>query len=464
MKTKPLGLALFLTAILSAVLFSSCRKEAGTVENRAVTAGTMKLGTPNVLSGTLGTGHTIRDTIRLSNAFTWHLSGLVYLDAEDVLVIQPGTLIVGDVSTTTGTPGGGLIVSKNAKIFAEGTVASPIIFTSERYNTNPVPGDWAGIILLGNAPTNAPATTRVEGISPAYPNDVTYGGTNHLDNSGVMKYVRIEYAGWEESLDNEINGLTMAGVGAGTTIDYVEVFKPLDDAFEWFGGNVNASHLVAVDARDDLFDTDRGYMGSISFALGLTDTTRSDHSRSNGIEDDNDPFSSSSVPVTHPKFNYLTIIGLPTAAIAASLRTLPSGLTGRYGAGAHLRRNSEFEIKNSIFLGYTNGILIDSTPGIPGTYYKFLNGISFLQNTFVHGFVNAYAKQTGSTVIKITPPPPGNNLGYETPNPNANIQLVAPFIRIQPSNYVPLSLSAARNAGAFPLGNTTWANGWTRLR
>ncbi|NSL89009.1 hypothetical protein ECE50_019360 [Chitinophaga sp. Mgbs1] len=462
MKTKSFGLALLSAAALSAALFSSCKKEGQVADGRAVSAIQDVPASP-ILSGVLGTGHFTKDTILLTSGITWHLDGLVYVDSSDVLIIQPGTKILGDTSSVSGVAGGGLIITKSAKILADGTAANPIIFTSEKA-TNPQPGDWAGVVLLGKAKTNVPTTTRVEGVTDLAPADATYGGTDDADNSGILRYVRIEYAGFALSLNNELNGLTLAGVGSGTIIDFVEVFKANDDAFEFFGGTVNASHLLAIDAYDDLFDTDNGYKGTISYALGLTDTTRADQSQSNGFESDNNAGGTTATPNTHAKYNYVTIVGLPNAARASQSYTvsLPGGgtATGKYGRAAHLRRNTEFEITNSIFLGYNNGIVFDTNLG--NTYGKFTSGTSLASANFVHGYVNAWATEASNVFTKISAPA-GNN-GYETANPNLNIALLAPFNRNSPANLVPIGSSVAKNAGAFPVGATTWANGWSKLK
>ncbi|PSL49727.1 hypothetical protein CLV51_1011062 [Chitinophaga niastensis] len=460
MKTKSFGLALLSVAALTAAIFSSCKKENRMNDGRAVSASQV-IPSSAVLSGVLGTGHAVRDTILLTSGIEWHLSGLVYVDSSDVLIIQPGTRILGDVSPTAGVAGGGLIVTKNAKILADGQSATtPIVFTSERWNTTPASGDWSGVVLLGNAPTNVPTTTRVEGVTDLTPADATFGGSNAADNSGILRYVRIEYAGFALSLNNELNGLTLAGVGNGTTIDYVEVFKANDDAFEWFGGTVNASHLLAIDALDDMFDTDNGYSGTISYALGLSDTTRADQSQSNGFESDNNATGTTATPVTHAKYNNITIVGLPNAAKASITNGAPSG-TGKYGRAAHLRRNAEFEIKNAIFLGFNNGVVFDTNLG--STYTKFTSGISTASGNYVHGFVNAYATENGGIFTNLAAPT--GNTGYIAANPNGSILLASPFNRSSAANFVPGALAPAgvKASGAFPTGNTTWANGWSKF-
>ncbi|MCW3462817.1 hypothetical protein [Chitinophaga nivalis] len=464
MKNKSFGVALLSTAIVGAALMSSCKKENQINDGRAVSATQVVPASP-VLSGVLGTNHTTKDTILLTSGIEWHLSGLVYVDSADVLIIQAGTRIEGNVSPTTGVAGGGLIITKGAQIIANGTASNPIIFTSERWDSNPVSGDWAGVVLLGKAPTNTPTTKRVEGVPDVSPADATYGGTVSNDNSGSLKFVRIEYAGFALTPNNELNGLTLAGVGSGTTIDYVEVYKANDDAFEFFGGTVNASHLIAVDALDDIFDTDNGYSGTISYALGLSDTTRADISQSNGFESDNDASGSSTSPLTHAKYNYITIVGLPNAAKATATVT-----GGTYGRAAHLRRNTEFEIKNAIFIGFNKGVIFDNTAGT--TYAKFTAGTSTANNVFVHAYATPWATEVSGTATAITTPT--GNFGYSGATANvAAIGLTNPFARNNTSaaaNYITGVGTTAdvANAGAFP-GGLDWtivggSSSWTRFK
>lgn len=344
----------------------------------------------------------ITTDLHLSSNVLYKLSGLVFVTGNHTLTIDPGTRIVGLAGATDGSvAGGGLVITRGSKIMAVGTSSCPIVFTSYRYDNNPQSGDWSGVILLGKAPTNNyPAS--IEGInSTLYPGiDVLYGSDapDANDNSGTLKFVRIEYGGYVLSPNNEINGLTLGGVGAGTTIDYVEVFKANDDSFEFFGGTVNPSHIISVDGLDDMFDTDNGYSGTISYALGMSDVTRPDVSQSNGLESDNDGGGSSNTPNTHAHYNHITIIGLPNSTLASEQITVPpngnsSSGTGRYGRAAHLRRGAEFEIQNGIFLGFNYGLSIDTALG--NTKGKYFSGTSFVTNTFVHAFSTGATPNVG---------------------------------------------------------------------
>ncbi|VTP98436.1 hypothetical protein [Sphingobacterium daejeonense] len=193
---------------------------------------------------------------------------------------------------------------------AIGTATEPIVFTSDKAAGERNTGDFGGVVLLGNAMIN-PGTARIEGIPKPLNVDVDYGGQNDADNSGVLKYVRIEFAGYNLSQDNEINGLTCGGVGNGTTLENIQVSWGRDDAFEFFGGSVNAKYLVAISTDDDDYDFDFGYSGTIQYALSLKDPQstnsldRTGKSDSNGIESDNNGEGVFRDPTTRTNFEKL---------------------------------------------------------------------------------------------------------------------------------------------------------------
>ena len=179
------------------------------------------------------------------------------------LTIEPGTVIRGSKANK-----GALIIEKGAKIMAEGTLDNPIVFTSNQDAGSRSYGDWGGVILLGKATVN-----KVDPIIEGGPTS-TYGGSDDADNSGIIKYVRIEFPGIAFQPDKEINGLTFGGVGSGTTIDYIQVSYSGDDSYEWFGGAVNVKHLIAFRGWDDDWDTDYGYHGMAQFCVDLRDPAR----------------------------------------------------------------------------------------------------------------------------------------------------------------------------------------------
>ncbi|MEO6522411.1 MAG: hypothetical protein ABIN91_12075 [Mucilaginibacter sp.] len=309
------------------------------------------------------------------------LKGFVYVTNGAVLTIAPGTIIKGDKPTK-----GTLVVTRGAKIMAVGTSTNPIVFTSNVAAGGRSAGDWGGIIILGKAPVNPTTTPNIEGgLVPTAGGDVAkyiqYGGTDAADNSGALSYVRIEYAGIPFSPDNEINGLTMGGVGSGTTLDYIEVYRSGDDAYEWFGGTVNAKHLLAIGTTDDDFDTDFGYSGKVQFGLAQRAQVVADFSGSNGFESDNDATGSNNSPQTRAVFSNMTIVG-PILTVTASGGSL-SNLNANFQHAAQIRRNSSISIANSLFTNYFEGIYIDEstvvTPGATTTNYTS-GGIVFTDN------------------------------------------------------------------------------------
>ncbi|MFO0612847.1 MAG: hypothetical protein U0414_09680 [Polyangiaceae bacterium] len=229
----------------------------------------------------------------------WLLKGIVLVEAGATLTIEPGTKVMGDADTL-----GTLVVLQGAKIHAVGTKDAPVVFTSALPVGSRQAGDWGGVILLGKAPINQPGgSASVEGLSTSE----TYGGSNPDDSSGALEYVRIEFGGVELSPDNEINGLTLAGVGRGTTIDHVMVKVTLDDCFEFFGGTVDAKHLVCFRNGDDSFDADNGYTGRLQFLFSQKDPAHGEED--NGFEWDNDKDSSANAPITSPTVFNATLCG-----------------------------------------------------------------------------------------------------------------------------------------------------------
>lgn len=463
----------FLPIVVAGMIWSvSCKKEDKTRINvdRSVVA-----GGPSGAAGTCGDttlSGVISTNLTLKSCKIYKLDGLVYVANNATVTIEAGTLIKGVKGIRAGgveTAGGALIVTRGSRLNAIGNVTNPIIFTSNE----PVPasGDWGGVVLIGKAPTNYGASLSIEGVLPSSaPVDITYGGPgnfNFNDNSGILKYVRIEYAGFELTVDNELNGLSLYGVGNGTTLDYIEVYKSKADAFSFTGGTVNASHLLAIDALDDMFYTNLGYTGTISFGFGIADPTRASKNQSNGFESENSFNGAPTAPITHPVYNYMTIVGVPNATAASITNGLPSG-SGKYGRAAHLRRNTQFTINRSVFIGFNYGISQDiALPVVEppnNTYTRYLEGISILNTNYVHGYIYAYDKEVNFSGFTGIVPLGTTNKAYVNANPNLDVKLRFPFnVTRAIVNYIPLQLSPALIAGAFPAGNTTWADGWTVL-
>ncbi len=315
------------------------------------------------------TGHITANTTWTRNT-VYLLSGVVYVDSLITLTIEPGTVIRGNNAVANSA----LLVRRGGKLLAEGTACNPIVFTSNVAAGSRNKGDWGGVILLGRAKNNLTGGVGyIEGLTQVADN--AHGGTDDADNSGILKYVRIEFGGYVFAPNSEINGLTLGSVGAGTTIDNVQVSFSNDDSFEWFGGNVNCSHLVAYRGLDDDFDTDNGFSGKVQFGLGVKDPTIADNpavSTSEGFESDNDAGSSVNTPQTSAVFSNMTMIG---AYRGNSASVVAPG----FKRGARLRRNTALKIFNSIFMDFATGLFIDGTAAKVNGY----NGVLKYQNNIV---------------------------------------------------------------------------------
>ena len=208
------------------------------------------------------------------------LDGFVFVNDGQVLTIEPGTVIQG--KTGQGSLASALIVTRGAKIIAEGRSDNPIVFTVEGDDLEgSVPlnasGLWGGLIILGNAIVNTSSgESFIEGLPISEPRGL-YGGNNDDDNSGILQYVSIRHGGTNIGEGNEINGLTLGGVGRKTIIDHIEVVSNADDGIEFFGGTVNCSNIAIAYCGDDAFDFDEGYTGKCQFLLGILDATNGDH-------------------------------------------------------------------------------------------------------------------------------------------------------------------------------------------
>ena len=307
----------------------------------------------------------------ITTSTTWSgvilLQNKIYVKNNATLTIAPGTIIRGDKPTQ-----GSLIVTRGAKLNAIGTLASPIIFTSNEGIGNRSEGDWGGIVLLGLARNNQPGgVANIEGIVQT--TDTQYGGSFDNDNSGTLKYVRIEFAGIALEPNKEINGLTFGSVGSATTIDFIQVSHSGDDSFEWFGGTVNCKHLIAYRGLDDDFDTDFGFRGKVQFALSIRDKDVSDAiGDSNSFESDNDAAGSAGQPKTAAIFSNVTLVGPKGNGSIV----LPVG--EKFEKAFRLRRNTAVSCFNSLVVGWEKGLSIEGTAvvnNVNGDSLVFANNI-----------------------------------------------------------------------------------------
>jgi len=323
-------------AVGSAAAQTTATYDTTTVDGqKAVVVGTSTAGIAHPTQGA---------DVTWTSDYRWVLDDLVFVDEGQTLRIEPGTVVKGD--TGDGADASALVVARGGKIFAEGTAERPIIFTSLKDDVTTTDdlapdfrGGWGGLIVLGRAPINTAAGVHdVEGIPPNSFRNV-YGGEKPNDNSGVLRYVSIRHGGTVLKKNEEINGLTLGGVGRGTTIEYVEVFNNKDDGIEFFGGTVDAKHLVSVFTTDDSYDIDQGYTGRGQFWLAIQNSFYADHAGEHdggeaeyGGED--------SRPYSTPQLYNVTYVG--------------SGMSGTGGTALNLRDNFAGAYYNSIFVDFPN--------------------------------------------------------------------------------------------------------------
>jgi hypothetical protein len=296
---------------------------------------------------------------------TYTLKGFIHVTNGVTLTIMPGTTIMGE-SVDQNFLGSSLFILRGAKINAVGTAAAPIVFTSSKAAGTRQPGDWGGLIIVGNAIDNRTGVSvEVEGTngcsgcttSGANYQVIYNGGTTNTDDSGELRYVRVEYAGYAPSLNNELNSFTFAAVGSATKLSFLQALAGLDDSFEFFGGAVDADHLVSYEAGDDHFDMSEGYKGRLQYLIALQSTqltprsgAGSNSSDPQGIENDGCNGSGctagfNTTPYTVPVVANFTLVG--TNATASS------GSSG--GVGMMLRRGSGGYYVNGVLARWPRG-------------------------------------------------------------------------------------------------------------
>lgn len=414
---------------------------------------------------------------------TYILKGWVYIADGAELTIEPGTVIKGDKQTKAS-----LIAERGGKLIAQGTATEPIVFTSEEAKGNRRPGDWGGIILCGKAKNNK-SEMQIEG-GPR----TKHGGNDDADNSGVLSYVRIEFAGYPFQTDQEINGLTLGSVGSGTKIDHVQVSYTNDDSYEWFGGTVNCKYLVAYKGWDDDFDTDNGFSGKVQFGLSVRDSKIADVSQSNSFESDNNADGSNSEPHTSAVFSNMTLVG-PMATDASFVNDASyinggnyypnnGSSLGKFQAAMHIRRDTHLNCFNSVAIGWPIGIIIDNEKGdtqgaatagnlkLENIWLANVNAVGTdFNKIYVDGLYNYETKQVDESQ------PSFSSTFFKAQSGNKFYEAATGWF--DTTGYIPtsgsplLSAAAFTNSllsgfdqvsyiGAFAAGDT-WLDGWTNF-
>jgi hypothetical protein len=389
-------LTLFFVLIVALI---SCKKE--------VVDAPINVPTDKTITGNITT------TTTLTSDKEWTLRGYVYVKEGATLIIQAGTIIKSDIAEK-----GALCIERGGKIIAEGTAAKPIIFTSGKIAGERSPGDWGGIVILGKAKTNRASEPTIEGGIGR-----PFGGSDDGDNSGILKYVRIEYAGIAALPNSEINALTLGGVGSGTVIEHVQTVYANDDAFEFFGGTVSPKNLYAFATADDDFDFDFGYTGTVTNGIAKRDPLFVDNGDAgNGVECDNDGVGSPAQPFTHPKLIGMVLVGPNNQTALAN-----------HNLGLRFRRATQFTVKNSVIYGWMKGGLsLESNE----TAQAVKDGVSIFENNSVGAFNPAQNFISKATTILTNDQLKTLALGKG----NKEIDVIIPEL-------------------AMP----TWINGWTRF-
>lgn len=439
-----------------------------------------------VLSGFISSNQTLSaDTLYV-------LSGYVKVTNAATLTIQPGTKIVGD--TAASAAGSSLWILRGSKLIAEGTAAAPIVFTSWRTAGNRRPGDWGGIVIVGSAPINRTATPiYTEGPQGAREDYSNPGGNpaaaSFNDNSGSLRYVRIEFAGYDVSAGSgqELNSLSMYAVGRGTKIEYVQSMSGLDDSFEWFGGAVDGRYLVSYASGDDHFDWTEGYRGRNQFLIAMQDTVLQPRAgagslssdprgfEGDGCENDKAGCTYANTPFSAPVFANFTLIGPGPGVFAqtdgngAVMRrgtagTLVNGVIARWpGVGISLRDAASNELRLADSLMVRNVLLAGNGSNFEAATANFGATLAdaAYNNQAQAGFaglftaVPASGTAASATALDFTP------AGGSPLATGGMTSFAGTRIEGRVTNFFGGTLTATSYRGAADPNGAKWWQGWT---
>ena len=337
----------------------------------------------------------ITGTVTLDASKVYLLTSTCVVRSGGKLIIPAGTVIRG-AADLTATPKlyATLVVERGGMIEVNGTTSSPVVMTSNKAAGSRDRGDWGGLVLCGKAVNNQSVDAQLEGFNNVAVDNTLgkFGGTDDADNSGVVKYVRIEFAGLAFEPNKEVNSFTMGSVGSKTEIEGVQCSFGNDDGFEWFGGTVNCKKLISYKITDDDFDTDFGYRGAVQFGIAVRDTAYFDlswnapsgASTSETFESDNDAAGSGKMPLTSAVFSNITCVG--PVPLDKTYNDLTTTQKGAFRRGARIRRNSRLSIVNSVFMGYRNFIMFDGDSVLIASGVKsstFSETSNVLRNNFI---------------------------------------------------------------------------------
>jgi len=394
---------------------------------------------------------TLTGDVTLTNDTNWVLQGGVFVGEDGGqtanLTVEPGTRIMG----VTGNDF--LAVQRGSKIFAEGTPTAPIVFSGPFTATDPSAsaGNWGGLVINGRAPLNicddAVSFEQCEDIGEG--SSGNFGGNLPEDSSGVLKYVRVQFGGFKINDEDELNGIALQGVGSGTVIDHVQVHANEDDGIEFFGGTVNAKHLVLTGIKDDSLDWTHGWNGHVQYVVVKQDSDPA-NDKERGIEADNFEDNNEATPRSQPSIANATFIGAPS--------------DNKTTTGMVLRRGTGFNLTNVIVTGFEKCLDLDSsaTFAAAGTPLN-LTGTGTMENTIISCDVN-FEEEEGDayTVQSFFEAQMGNQVAdpaldgiYPTSN--------TPAVMSMDGTKFGAFFDKTNYAGAFKSKASAWTNGWTEF-
>ncbi|MDE0107394.1 MAG: hypothetical protein OXN96_06275 [Bryobacterales bacterium] len=384
-----------------------------------------------------GTDTEISTDTTWTNDTIYRLRHQVFVNDGATLTIEPGTLIQASGQNAV------IVVEKGGKIMAEGTREAPIVMTCDQSVGQRESGCWAGLIILGNAPMTR-GTGLAEGVIPE--TRPTYGGDDPMDSSGVLRYVRVEFAGVDFNPETQPNGFGFHGVGSGTVIDHIQAHEGEDDGIEFFGGNADCMYCVSSGSKDDSLDWAFGWQGTAQYVF-----IQQDPLADNGIEADNDSQGFDRTPRSHPQLYNVTLVG-----------GLAQDENSSSGDGMRIRVGSAITARNVLLTGF-GGDALDVRDNSPSL---FMDGTSSIKNAIIHSNggetgADQIAGGVASSVEYMDVDPMLVNVRYEA-NPDPRPMLGSPALLIGNAATPPGTGSldtSAQFIGAF--GDENWLEEWT---
>ena len=355
---------LLLSALAIAVLtFTSCSRDEDSDENNnAVTIN------PADFKGELLSGQ----SATLDATQVYNLTGSFIVRGGATLTIPAGTRI-----EATGGTASYIAIAQDGLLYVNGTSTNPVIMTSG--NAVKATGDWGGLVICGRANTNKGGSTGQTATSEV--GDLTYGGTENTDSSGVIRYLRVEYTGAAFNATKEFNGVSLFGVGSGTVFEYVQAYKSGDDGIEFFGGNVNAKYLIALHSEDDAVDFADGYSGTLENVF-IKDVAKA------GVEGSNNGDNGAATPTTDATLKNFTIL-------KGSLAGSEHGMFMKEGSG-------RWDCQNIYIDGFTKGLKINSVAVDPSSNTNVDNGFITFNPIYFGATITTNSEYAGTNTTYLT--------------------------------------------------------------